>query len=298
MTHRLFALVALTSLLAGIFTGSPSPVSAAETVLLPFPAGYAAKVIQGYNGGTHRGVEQYSLDLALVNGSTGGAPVVSPVNGRIDWAGGPGAGNGSFGILLADGSGLGVMLSHVVLDRAYRSGETVRQGQRLGFAGYPGTVGNNGTAHIHVQLYAGGGGRRTPLPFASPAGRPLDGRNLPNTGRYNDHAGQTLVSSNGGGSAPASDARTTTGTSSRGAAQSAAATPTPTPVPRIRAEVRGNGDCLNIRSEPTVLAEVVECLPDGTSVAIVAGPVHAEGLSWYRLADQGWAIDYYLKPVV
>lgn len=298
--HRLLALVAMASLLAGTLAGSATPASAAETVLLPYPAGYTVKVIQGYNGGTHVGVEQYSLDLALASGSSGGAPVVSPVNGRVDWAGGPGAGNGSFGILLADGSGYGVMLSHVVLDRSLRPGETVRQGQRLAYVGYAGTVGNNGTAHVHLQLYAGGGGRRVPVPFAAPAGRPLDGRALPSNGRYNDYFGQTLVSSNGGGaSAPVDDARTTTGTSSRGAPQPAPPPPTPPPTPpppRVKAVVRGAGDCLNVRSKPTVLAEVVDCLDDGTAVSIVEGPVVADGFSWYRLDDYGWAIDYFLKP--
>ena len=45
----------------------------------------AARVIQGYSGGTHQGRSQYALDLVLAGGGTSGAQVVSPVTAA--WCG-------------------------------------------------------------------------------------------------------------------------------------------------------------------------------------------------------------------
>ena len=200
LTTRLLASLVILSIAAAWATSSASPVRAAEAILLPFPAGYAIKIIQGYHGGTHQGVERYSLDLVVANGATSGAPVIAPVSGRIAWAYGPWVGNGCLAIRLADDSGLGVMLCHVIFDRTFGSGEAIRQGQRLGYIGPAGTVGNNGTPHVHMQLYTGGRGGRTPLPFAYPSGRPLNGVSLPDTGRYNAHGGVgPIISSNTGG---------------------------------------------------------------------------------------------------
>ena len=286
--------------LAASLAGSDPTVRAAEEILMPYPSGYAVKIIQGYHGGTHQGVERYSLDLVVANGATSGAPVTAPVSGRIQWAYAPWVGNGCLSMQIADGSGLGIMLCHVVFDRTFRSGETVRQGQRFGYVGPAGSVGNNGTPHVHMQLYAGGRGR-APLPFAYPNGRPLNGVSLPDTGRYNAHGGVgPIISGNtgGGGTTPAatptpaptgqSDERTvTTGASSRGgSARPNAAAPTMVNTP---------GECLNVRAEPSRNGALMRCLPHGTRITVIGGPVRADGYSWYHLQGYGWAAGEYLR---
>ena len=278
--------------LAASLAGSDPTVRAAEELLMHYPYGYAVKIIQRYQGDTPQVVERYSLDLVVANGATSGAPVTAPASGRVQWAYAPWAGNGCLSMQLADGSGLGVMLCHVVFDRTFRSGEAVRQGQRLGYVGPAGSVGNNGTPHVHMQLYAGGRGGRAPLPFAYPNGRPLNGVSLPDTGRYNAHGGVgPIISGNtgGGGVTPAatptparpsqSDERTVTGASSRGgSARPNAAVPTMVHLP---------GECLNVRAEPSLNAALVRCLPHGTRITVIGGLVRADGYSWYQLQGYG-----------
>ena len=50
----------------------------------------------------------------------------------------------------------GAMLCHVVLDRPFTRGEKVFKGEQLGSVGAAGTVGNNGTPHVHMELHIGG----------------------------------------------------------------------------------------------------------------------------------------------
>jgi uncharacterized protein YkwD len=56
-----------------------------------------------------------------------------------------------------------------------------------------------------------------------------------------------------------------------------------------------DGDCLNVRSGPGRGATVITCLPYGTRVRIAAGPVVADGISWWRLESLGWAAGEYLS---
>lgn len=293
MRFRLAALALIAVL--GLFSlvDDARPTGAAGSVLLPFPAGTSVKVIQGYHGGTHRGVDEYSLDLALTGGDTAGTLVLAPVAGQIDWAYGPGVGNGCLAILLPDGSGLGVMLCHVIFDQQFNFDEPITLGQRLGYVAPPGLVGNNGTSHVHFQLYRGGRGVRNPLPFAPPAGLPLDGTSLPDGGSSNQYLGTgPLVSTNGAATTAvtAGDGRgVTTGTSSRGTAARPAGT--------LSAVVRGVGDCLTVRTRPALDAEVAYCLLDGSAVTIVEGPLRADDQSWYRLQGFGWAIGDNLRAV-
>ena len=60
-------------------------------------------------------------------------------------------------------------------------------------------VGNNGLAHVHMELHAGGRSSDI-VPFsASDGGLSLEGWDLPATGATNDHAGEgPIVSSTPG----------------------------------------------------------------------------------------------------
>jgi hypothetical protein len=176
---------------------------AAESIAMPFAAGEALRIIQGYNGGTHQGASHHGLDLVVAGGETSGAQVLSPIDGTIAWAMEPGAGNGCVSVLGRDG--LGVMMCHVLLDRPFKRGEKIARGQVMGMVGEAGTLGNNGAPHVHMELQVGarnGNG----VPFGAPDGRPLEGVDLPATGARNEHASSALImSSNTVSAAPAQD---------------------------------------------------------------------------------------------
>ncbi|MGD9932480.1 MAG: SH3 domain-containing protein [Dehalococcoidia bacterium] len=62
--------------------------------------------------------------------------------------------------------------------------------------------------------------------------------------------------------------------------------------------VAGTGDCLNVRSDPSTDAPVIDCLPDGTALTILDGPQEAAGRTWWRVnvgAANGWAAEEYLR---
>jgi hypothetical protein len=175
---------------------------AADSIALPFESGAAVRVIQGYNGGTHYDGSRFGLDLVLTDRETSGAPVLAPVEGSVAWAFAPGDKTGCLEVVQPDRK-FGVMLCHVLLDRPFARGERVSRGQVLGTVGAPGTVGNNGSAHVHIELHQGGRGS-TPVPF-SPAdgGLLLGGRDLPATGTTNEYATTSLTSIDAAASAPA-----------------------------------------------------------------------------------------------
>src|SRR5258707_5354721 len=174
--------------LVGTAPAMAAPATATpNTVPLPFDAGEAVRVIQGYNGGTHQGASTYGLDLVLESGETSGAPVLAPFDGSVPWAFAPGEKTGCIEILATDRS-FGAMLCHVVLDRPFNRGERVRRGQQLGSVGAAGMVGNKGLPHVHMELHVAGRSSDI-VPFsASEGGLPLDGWDLPATGANNEHA--------------------------------------------------------------------------------------------------------------
>jgi hypothetical protein len=192
---RLFglAVVGLLPLMAAL---APATLAAETSVPLPFDAGESAQIIQGYNGGTHHGPSMYGLDLVLTSGQTSGARVLAPFDGAITWAFPPGEKTGCIQVLAQD-RGFGAMLCHVLLDRPFNRGERVARGQQLGSVGVPGTVGNNGSAHVHMELHVGGRSSDG-VPFSvSNGGLPLDGMDLPFTGAPNEHASRgAIVSTN------------------------------------------------------------------------------------------------------
>ncbi|HLZ71119.1 MAG TPA: CAP domain-containing protein [Dehalococcoidia bacterium] len=58
--------------------------------------------------------------------------------------------------------------------------------------------------------------------------------------------------------------------------------------------VSGTGDCLRVHDAPTIGANVVGCLPDGTAMIVSAGPISADGYTWWKLGALGWAAGQYL----
>jgi murein DD-endopeptidase MepM/ murein hydrolase activator NlpD len=184
-------------LIVSMVSGGSAPVALAaeDSVPLPFDQGEAVQIVQGYNGGTHQGASFYGLDLVLADGETSGAPVLAPFDGTVPWAFAPGEQTGCIEILATDRQ-FGAMLCHVMLDRPFNHGEKVQRGQQLGTVGAPGMVGNNGLAHVHMELHVGGRDSDI-VPFsASEGGLPLEGVDLPFTGGSNEHAGDgPIVSS-------------------------------------------------------------------------------------------------------
>ncbi len=287
----------------------------AAAIHLPFPAGTAVSILQGYNGGTHQGVERYSLDLTRDDGKTSGSPALAPAAGTVVWAYPPGSGNGCIGIQLDGGGGLHTMLCHIILNRSYGNGDHVSGGQVLGSVGAPGTVGNNGVAHIHLQLYRIVDGDRSPVPFAAPDGLPLEGVSLAGGGStFNKWAcngsgpGCHIVSQNGTGSGAAAPSATPSSTPRAGTITSAAASSTGGAVigsPQqsgpiavgASVVVSGTGDCLRVHDSPAVASNVVYCLPDGSQSVITDGPQTADGYTWWKLGDLGWSVADYLQAV-
>ncbi|HLZ69350.1 MAG TPA: peptidoglycan DD-metalloendopeptidase family protein [Dehalococcoidia bacterium] len=303
--RTLLALAALG--LAGLGTRA---AHGAAAIHLPYPAGAAVSILQGYNGGTHQGVERYSLDLTRDDGKTSGSPALAPAAGTVVWAYPPGSNNGCIGIQIDDGGGLHEMLCHIILNHSYGNGEHVSGGQALGTVGAPGTVGNNGTAHIHLQLYRIVDGDRAPVPFALPDGLPLEGVSLPaGNATYNQWAcngsgpGCHVVSQNGPSAAPATTpARSGTTLTSAATTSTGGATigsPRQNGPLGVGAAVvvSGTGDCLRVHSSPTTSANTVYCLPDGSQSVITDGPQTAEGYTWWKLGDLGWSVADYLQAI-
>src|SRR5438067_4144772 len=65
----------------------------------------------------------------------------------------------------------------------------------------------------------------------------------------------------------------------------------PGSLPRIEMDdlVKVSG-CANVRSEPGLQARIVACLPNGTTVHVVGGPVYRDGKLWWLLQGQGWVV--------
>ena len=61
------------------------------------------------------------------------------------------------------------------------------------------------------------------------------------------------------------------------------------------AMVYGAGNCLNFRVEPSLSSEVRSCQFDGARAEVVEGPITADGHTWWRLTELGWASDLYLR---
>ncbi len=300
--------LALALLVALLPSATARTTHAAGSVAMPFAGGKVVRIIQGYNGGTHQGRSQYGLDLVLADGSTAGAEVVSPIDGTVTFA--QRGGNGCIAVALKDGT-FSVMLCHVALGRAYTPGETVSRGQTLGIVGAAGTVGNNGVAHIHMELHSGGRAS-SPVPFSEPDGLLLEGVSLPpasTTAVISKR--EPIVSTNGRGSGAAPttaqhderpepmSARTESAQVAAASVPSAARSIQPagagsavTTATR-KAVVNGTESCLKVRKQPSTDAPVVGCLKEGAEVAL--RPLASGADPAWRQTDQGWVSSSYLK---
>ena len=65
----------------------------------------------------------------------------------------------------------------------------------------------------------------------------------------------------------------------------------PGSLPRIGMDdvVKVSG-CANVRAQPGLQAQVVRCLPNGTTVHVVGGPAFSDGKLWWLLQGQGWMV--------
>ncbi len=60
--------------------------------------------------------------------------------------------------------------------------------------------------------------------------------------------------------------------------------------------VEGTGTCLNVRVSPSIKADAVDCIADGTTIVLEDGPVTADGYDWWRPQDRsGWVVGDYLR---
>lgn len=93
-------------------------------------------------------------------------------------------------------------------------------------------------------------------------------------------------------------------TSSVAAQTSPLTPPAPPPPPSTAAnlsigetvQVNTPNDCLRARTAPSLAAPAPTCVPDGTSLTLVAGPVSADGYIWWSASGVGWVAGQYLRP--
>lgn len=191
MTSRLVGRLSAALLLAAVFTsGADADVTAATGgIRFPAPAGTQWEVLAGYNTATHVDIDPYALDLWRTDGETGGTPVLSPVSGTIGFV--------SDSCVSVRTDDVNIMACHVFADAHIERGMRVLQGQRLGVVAPDGEAGNNGVAHIHLQINTSdrrGYGNGEPIPFAGDYA--LDGQELPAITTSNGYYRTSFVSTN------------------------------------------------------------------------------------------------------
>jgi Peptidase family M23 len=272
-------------------------VEAAQVLHLPYASGISVDIIQGYNGGTHTGVERYSLDLVRSDGKTSGSPVLAPASGTVAFAQVPGQEHGCIGVAMDNSGDFHYMLCHIILNHTYGYGDRVSLGQQLGTVGAPGLVGNNGTSHVHMQLYILPGGQRTPVPFAAPQGLTLESSSMPTDGSYDQWACSGASCHNLVSTLPSS---ATNSFAADGVVPVASTSNAPTLVNAelsigAAAVVDGTSDCLRVHAQPDLSATTVGCAPDGTVVYVSDGPKEADGHTWWDLRTLGWTVADYLR---
>ena len=162
---------------------APSPGSRAEAThgVLRFPSEGRWEVLAGYNTATHTGEDPYALDLWRLDAATGGSKLLSPVSGRIRFAGGDCIG-------IEDDHDATIHICHVFPASGLDRRDYVEAGQVIGSVAPDGLAGNNGVAHIHIAVFVNG---RT-VPFTGAYA--LEGVEFAATSAFNAHYGRVITS--------------------------------------------------------------------------------------------------------
>jgi uncharacterized protein YgiM (DUF1202 family) len=141
------------------------------------------QISQGYHGSSHNNwssTYQYanSFDIVSTDGNTAGQSVYSPVNGTIRWTEA-----GSGGISIDMGNGYAAAIFHITVDPSLSWGDSLTQGQYIGFISGPGQDGNMGFDHLHFTVWAtddGGNWSRVSVPFTGQ--NAINGVDYPDSG--------------------------------------------------------------------------------------------------------------------
>lgn len=148
------------------------------------------RILQGYNGSSHQNnssLWQYrdSIDIVSTDGNTAGATVYAPASGTVRWLD-PSSG----GISIDMGNGYAIALFHVVFNSSISAGDTLTQGQAIGYVSGPGEAGYSSTPHVHIALWQtsdGGNWNRVSVPFEGSLA--ISGFSLANDGSGYQHTG-------------------------------------------------------------------------------------------------------------
>lgn len=186
----------------------PSKVSASSlgNILPPFDTGQQWNICQGYNSNiTHNGTSATGLDLtdSGCNSGAAGRNVRVPVNGYIYyWQ--PAYGN----LCINLSNGHSITLTHI--DATVTSGN-ITAGQVVGTVAAAYTRNNNGTAHIHFQMWSASGCyNNSVLPFSSANNARICGApDMPfgGTGSNGEYSGTTFTGDSCSGSLGSSGRR-------------------------------------------------------------------------------------------
>jgi hypothetical protein len=189
--HRTTVALVAVALMAIAWGGDERAAEAALVGLpVPAPAGTEWHVISGYNTATHNSVDPYALDIARVDGNTGGTTLLSPITGTVGYT--------SDTCVSVRDDRVNILMCHVFGDPSLQRGQQVHIGQRLGVVAADGEAENNGVAHVHYQLNMRtgnwGGSSGESLPFDGEFA--LEGQSLPATTASNAHYLKRFVSTN------------------------------------------------------------------------------------------------------
>ena len=179
----LIVAVAVVAMIGARASGSAA-ADDADGVPLSTELGTSWQIVSGYNISTHTGEDPHALDIVRVDAKTAGSAVLSPVAGQVRYV-------SDSCISVEDRDAPRHLLCHLWVIKGLERGDMVAEGTRLGSVAPPGYAGNNGLAHIHYALHRGFGGETVQtLPFTGKYA--LEGVNLINTGKFNEHAGRTF----------------------------------------------------------------------------------------------------------
>ena len=81
-------------------------------------------------------------------------------------------------------------------------------------------------------------------------------------------------------------------------APAAASAPAPATLAANQAVVRGDGDCLRLRSAPTLSAAYVLCVPDGSTLSLLGTTAEADGYTWQLVSfggTSGWVASEFIE---